>query len=412
MTPPLPRLVRAALLLAFLGAATPPACPPAAAAGDSAAVDEAPADAWPMFRGVLAGTGRSAARFRLPLAERWHRQLDKTAFDATPVIMGGRIFVGDLDGTFHCLALDDGRTLWTFKTDVGFPAAAAVSGDPAVVVVGDAAGMIRAFDAADGSLLWTHETGAEISGGPTLLPAEGGARVLVGSQDATLVCLSLADGGVAWKHTINDQIRCSPTVARTPDGERVFIAGCDGKLHIIDAVTGEATGAVPIDGPTGTTPAAADGRVFFGTEGGAFFAIDVLKREVAWRKQAGAAGQSYRSSAALADGLAIVGSRGRAVEAFSRADGERKWRLPLRGRVDAAPAVALATGPAADAGPARNVAIVADAAGTIVAIDVATGGPAWRFEAGGRFAAGPAIASGRVVIASEEGTVRCFRSAE
>jgi outer membrane protein assembly factor BamB len=101
------------------------------AEGGAEGGDEAAADAWPMFRGVLAGTGRSAARITLPLAERWHRQLEKTAFEATPVVSGGRIFVGDLDGTFHCLDLVDGKTVWSFKTDVGFPSAAAVSKKPA-----------------------------------------------------------------------------------------------------------------------------------------------------------------------------------------------------------------------------------------------------------------------------------------
>jgi outer membrane protein assembly factor BamB len=407
---------RRTLLVALLVAACPWRGGVAAEpAGAAAAFDAAPADAWPLARGCPAGTGRSATTLRLPLAESWTRRFDKTSFGATPIVAAGAVYVGDLDGTFHALAADTGEPRWTFRTEAGgFPSSAAWMDDGRrpLVIVGDDTGVVRGLDAATGELAWEYETDGEISGGPTVLHTADGIRVLVGSQDASLACLDAAGGRVIWKHSIADQIRCSPTVARTPDGERVFIAGCDGKLHIIDAVTGEATGAVPIDGPTGTTPAAADGRVFFGSEGGAFFAIDVLKREVAWRKQAGAAGQSYRSSAALADGLAIVGSRGRAVEAFSRADGERKWRLPLRGRVDAAPAVALATGPAADAGPARNVAIVADAAGTIVAIDVATGEPAWRFEAGGRFAAGPAIASGRVVIASEEGTVRCFRSAE
>ena len=411
MTPPLPRPVRAALLLAFLGAATPPACLPAAAAGDSAAIDEAPADAWPMFRGVLAGTGRSAARFRLPLAERWHRQLDKTAFDATPVIRGGRIFVGDLDGTFHCLALDDGRTLWTFKTDVGFPAAAAVSGDPAVVVVGDAAGMIRAFDAADGSLLWTHETGAEISGGPTLLPAEGGARVLVGSQDATLVCLSLADGAVAWKHTINDQIRCSPTVA----AGKVLLAGCDGRLHVIDALTGAEEVEVPIDGPTGTTPAAAGDRALFGSEGGVFWAIDVSAGKPAWKIAPQGAGQAYRSSAAIAGDLAIVGTRGRSVEAMTIADGERRWRQPMRGRVDASPVVIhlddghLDDGHLDDGQSGDRLAVaVADSAGKIALLGTTDGERLWEFDAGNGFTASAAVAGGCLVLASGDGTVWCF----
>jgi outer membrane protein assembly factor BamB len=190
----------------------------------------------------------------------------------------------------------------------------------------------------------------------------------------------------------------------------VFIAGCDGKLHVIDVATGAATGAVAIDGPTGTTPAATGDRVFFGTEGGGFFAIDVVKQEVAWRIQSAVPGQSYRSSAALTETFAIVGSRGRAIEAFRLTDGGRVWRTPLRGRVDAAPVIVMAKDNAT--GAQREVAIVADAAGKIVVVDAATGAKAWEFDAGGRFDAGAAVASGRVVIASDDGTVWCFASGD
>ena len=407
-------MIRCSLFVALLMAACPlPGIP--AAEPVAADFDAAPADAWPLARGCPAGTGRSVARLRLPLAEGWTRRFEKTSFGATPIVAAGSVYVGDLDGTFHALAADSGETRWTFRTEAaGFPSSAAWTdiGPRPLVIVGDETGVVRALDAATGALAWEYETEGEISGGPTVLRTAAGGRVLVGSQDASLACLDAAAGTVLWKHSIADQIRCSPTVARTADGDRIFIAGCDGKLHVIDAASGAETGSVPIDGPTGTTPALAGDRVFFGTEGGGFFAIDVLKRQVAWRKQAGAAGQSYRSSAAIVDGLAIVGSRAKAVEAFALADGERKWRLPTRGRVDASPAVALATGPEAGAGAARNVAIVVDAAGTILAIDAVSGEPAWRFEAGGRFAAGPAIAAGRVFIASEDGTILCLRSAE
>jgi outer membrane protein assembly factor BamB len=274
-----------------------------------------------------------------------------------------------------------------------------------LVIVGDDTGVVRAFDAATGKVAWEYETDGEISGGPTILPtAGGGGRVLVGSQDASLSCLNLADGKPLWKHSIADQIRCSPTVAETPAGDRVFIAGCDGKLHVIDAATGEETAAVPIGGPTGTTPAAAGDRVFFGTEGGGFFAIDFAAGRAAWDVQPAAAGQAYRSSAAVAGDLVIVGSRGRAVEAFARADGARRWRQPMRGRVDASPVVVEAD----VAGRRLPVAVVADAAGRVAALDVATGAPAWEFDAGGGFDAGAAVADGRVVIASGKGTLWCF----
>ena len=362
--------------------------------------EEAPADAWPMMRGTLAGTGRSVTRLSFPLVEAWHRTFDKSAFEATPVVAGATIYIGDLDGTFHAIALDTGETRWTFKTDVGFPAAAAVSTDTAVplVVVGDAEGIVRAIDRETGHVRWEYRTEAEISGGPTIMASDDGPRVLVGSQDATLACLRLVDGMAVWRHEITDQIRCSPTVAEGV----VFVAGCDGNLHVINATTGNESAAVPIDGPTGTTPAAHDGRVFFGTEGGIFYGIDVAPAKEAWRTATGVKGRAYRSSAAIAGDLAIVGSRGRAIEAFSQTDGSQRWRHPMRGRVDASPLVVhVGDGD-------REAIVVGDSAGRIVAVDAASGIPIWEFDAGGDFVGGAAVADGRVVLAGGDGTIWCF----
>jgi len=392
----------------------------AAGAWQSAAVraadpDAAPADAWPMARGSLAGTGRSAATLRLPLAEAWRRDFDKTAFAATPVIADGTVYVGDLDGGFHALDLATGESRWTRRVDdAGFTSSAALAADAALpLVVGDDVGIVRGLDRATGETRWEYATEGEISGGPTILGAAAGPRVLVGSQDASLSCLDLGTGKLLWKHSIADQIRCAPTVARTPAGDRVFLAGCDGRLHVLDATTGKGVAAVEIGGPTGTTPAVSGNLVLFGTEGGAFFAINFLEPAVAWRKQPATNAQAYRSSAAVVGDLAIVGSRGRAVEAFVSADGTTRWRQPRRGAVDASPVVVTATGGAVDPAAAeRPVAIVADAKGTVAALEAATGEPAWEFEAGGGFGAGAAVAEGRVVIASDDGTVWCFRSAE
>jgi outer membrane protein assembly factor BamB len=419
-------------------AAAPAADTPAPAQTPARAVDQvAPPEAWPLARGGAASTGRSAATLRLPLAESWHREFPRTAFGAPPVIAGGTIYLGDLDGTFHALALDSGETRWTFTAEAaGFPSAAAVSIDPELplVVVGDDAGIVRALDTKTGAVRWTHETGGEISGGPTILTAgltagltaeliagharsgdaepTAGAeqRVLVGSQDASLSCLRLADGAVVWTHSITDQIRCGPTVVEHDGAPLVLIAGCDGKLHVIDAATGAARAGVPIDGPTGTTPAAdAEGRAYFGTEGGAFFAIDVATEAVAWRVSSVPAGQSYRSSAALADDVAIVGSRGRAVEAFARADGTRVWRQPLRGRVDASPVVVGISGDPAP--PGGLAALATDAAGTIVVLDAGSGERLWQFDAGSGSSGGAAVAADRMVVATDQGTVWCWESA-
>ena len=391
------RVARRAIALAFL-VATASVCP-------AADVAEAPADAWPMFRGTAEGTGRSAAVLPLPLEPRWQQQVSELGFDATPVVADGVIYVGDLDGILYAINLADGSVRWQVSGSLGYTSAAAVCGD--VIVVGDIDGMVRGLSAADGATLWTHESAGEISGGPTVLSAEGDLplRVLVGSQDATLVCLAAADGRVLWSHTIADQIRCSPTVA----AGRVFLAGCDGKLHVIDTGDGTAVGEVPIDGPTGTTPAAFEQQVYFGTEGGSFFAINVAEPGVRWQMQPAAGGQAYRSSAGLGTGeagpLAIVGSRGRVVEAFGLADGDRAWRQRLRGRVDGSPIVLRV---AAGSASPEEVAVVGDAAGTIAALRTTDGEILWEFDAGSGFVASPAVAEGRLILATDDGTVWCF----
>jgi outer membrane protein assembly factor BamB len=383
------------------------ACLVGTAAADES--DTAPADAWPMARGSLAGTGRSAATLAVPLREAWRREFAGAGFAAVPVIDDGTVYLGDLDGRFHALDLITGETRWTRTIEqAGFPSAAAVADDPRLpLVVGDDLGIVRGLDRGTGETRWEYATEGEISGGPTVLPHPSGPRVLVGSQDASLSCLDLATGRRLWTLSITDQIRCGPTVARTADGDRVFLAGCDGRLHVIDATDGKELAAVEIGGPTGTTPAVSDGLVLFGTEGGDFFAIDFGAASVAWQKRPRNSAQAYRSSAAVAAGLAIVGTRGRAVEAFATASGEPAWRRPLPGRVDASPVVV-----GLGSGEPRQAAVVADTRGTIALLDVASGEPVWEFEAGGGFSGGAAVAAGRVVIAADDGTLWCFASAD
>ena len=104
----------------------------------------------------------------------------------------------------------------------------------------------------------------------------------------------------------------------------------------------------------------------------------------------------------MAGEVAIVGTRGRAVEAFAIADGARRWRQGTRGRVDASPVVVHLD----DSG--ATGAIVADSAGKIALLRTTDGEKLWEFDAGGGFTASPAVADGSLVIPSVDGTVWCF----
>ena len=91
---------------------------------EEAPVAEADAGSWPMARGCVEGSGRSGSTVTLPLREEWQRRFDGTAFEATPIVADGTVYVGDLDCTFHALSLATGETRWSFKGEAGFSAAA------------------------------------------------------------------------------------------------------------------------------------------------------------------------------------------------------------------------------------------------------------------------------------------------
>ncbi|MBT4157793.1 MAG: PQQ-binding-like beta-propeller repeat protein [Planctomycetaceae bacterium] len=377
----------------------------------SSAQDAAGPEAWPMFRGTPTGSGRSSVVLQLPLEEQWHRRFEGGAFTATPVINANTIYLGDLDGHFMALSLHDGKTLWRFdSTNSGFPSAAAVSTKPKYpfVVVGDDLGVIRCMNSNSGKVVWTLSMEGEISGGPTILNVSEIPTVLIGSQDATLICLRVTDGEILWKHEIADQIRCSPTVDDSKDSKRVFLAGCDSTLHILNVVNGETVAEIPLGGPTGTTPSIMGSDVFFGTEGGRFFAVNFLEEKIQWQTGADSQKPAYRSSATTIGDLVFVGSRGRAVEAFNRADGSLCWRHPMRSRVDASPvAVRVRDEKSSTDEPTESI-IVADTAGEIKMLQNHDGSECWEFSAGGGFSGSPAVVRDRVVLASDDGVIWCF----
>ena len=141
-----------------------------------------------------------------------------------------------------------------------------------------------------------------------------------------------------------------------------------------------------------------------------FWAIDVSAGKPAWKIAPQGAGQAYRSSAAIAGDLAIVGTRGRSVEAMTIADGERRWRQPMRGRVDASPVVIHLDDGRPDDGQGgdRLAVAVADSAGKIALLGTTDGERLWEFDAGNGFTASAAVAGGCLVLASGDGTVWCF----
>ena len=351
------------------------------------------ADDWPVVRGDVRGTAVAQTALSDRLEVLWKHQASNDAgFDATAVVADGVIYVGDSAGTFYAIRLVDGTALWKKEfADGSFAAGAAVADDR--VFVGDLNGVVRCLSIADGDEQWSAKVEGEIYAGPT----PHGDAVLVTSELGTLTCLRTEDGHQRWQFCIDAPLRCSPSLA----AGRVMLAGCDSLLHVINAADGKETATVQIDGPTGSTPAMRDQRVYFGTEGGTFFAIDVPESNgppptVAWTFRDPRRGQPIRAAAAITEDLVVFGSQGKAIYGLNPDNGDVKWTLPTRSRVESSPVVA------------GQRVVAATTAGKIYLLDTATGQAKWEYDAGGSFTASPAVVDGRIILGNTDGTLYCF----
>ncbi|MEX2091507.1 MAG: PQQ-binding-like beta-propeller repeat protein [Pirellulales bacterium] len=354
------------------------------------------ADDWHFVRRDTAGSGVAEGPISKKLDVLWTYQAGGDAgFEATAIVDNDIIYIGDNYGTFHSVLLDDGRGIWKQQfPDTAFLAGAAW--DEGTLYVGDANGMVSALSIEDGHEIWHTEIEGEVYAGPTTR----GDDVLVTCEAGSLTCFHKATGEKRWDFKIEAPLRCTPTIA----AGQILLAGCDSQLHLIDAATGKETNKIAIDAPTGATAAFHMDRVYFGTEGGSFYAIELppggAAPKVLWTVRDPERGQPIRSAAAVTDKLVVYGAQGKAIYARNPATGDVEWKVPTRSRVDSSPVIA------------GNQVVVATERGVLYVLDAATGAINWQFDAGGSFTASPVVVEGKIIIGNGDGTLYCFGPAK
>ena len=340
---------------------------------------------WPLFRNNVQANGVATDTLVDQPQLLWKKTFKDAAFESTPAIAAGVIYIGGLDGPVRALKLDTGEQLWEFTTDLGFKAPASFHAGK--IFIGDCDGAMFCLDAATGKKVWSVTTNAEINAGANFYRD----RVLFGSQDGTLFCCQAADGKELWKYSIENQIQCTPTIVEN----RVFLAGCDGKFHVIDIDSGKAVVELPIHDPTNSTPAADGDMVYFGTQGASFLGVNWKKPEIVWtytpRRKS-----PFQSSAAIKDGIVVTGGRDRQIHALDAQSGTLLWSFPTKTQVDGSPVIV----------GERMFVGIGD--GRVVALRLKDGEKLWDYEAGGGFTGSPAVAAGCLVIANDDGTLYCF----
>ena len=320
----------------------------------------------------------------------------------SPTIAGGRIFLSGDAGRVVALALDGGRTLWTFPTGASLRSTPAVA-DGKVYVGGGDSGVFYALDAATGTPVWSFPTGDRLTyATPTVV--DGTVYFGTGWGEGNggwVYALDAETGALRWKTFVGAEIYFAPAVG----GGRVYAASYEAqRLVALDAVTGTELWSLDRENDSfAAMPTYSDGRVYaatnnFDTGVGSVLAIDAGSGALVW--EAKGHGDGAGNAPIAFAGLVIAGSSANNwVAAYDRDTGERRWVAPIGSAIS-------------------NSQLVAD--GVVVggsqqdhrawALDAYSGSLLWEDTLSDNVLSAPALADGRLVVADRSGVVRAYEA--
>jgi eukaryotic-like serine/threonine-protein kinase len=155
---------------------------------------------------------------------RW-RFKAKRAVTGAPLLQGGVLYFGSVDGMVYALEEGSGWAMWKFRTGRAVISSPVIVGN--VLYIGSADHHLYAIDTRGGRELWRYETGDQVNS----TPAVYNGTVYVGSVDGYAYALDAGNGRLKWRFHSGGAITSSPVVR----GEIVYIGSTDHYLYALSA---------------------------------------------------------------------------------------------------------------------------------------------------------------------------------
>jgi len=357
--------------------------------GGGSGLAAAPAADWPLFRGDRQLTGVASAALPAELKPIWtHRAA--AGIETSAVVAGGLVYVGTLGGALQAVSLETGAVAWTYEA--GSPLKSSPSVFDGAVYVGDESGELHCVDAAAGKRRWIFRTEGAIASSANL----AGDLIVFGSEDNNVYAVTAKEGRLAWKVATGGYVYGTPAVFESGGAMMILSAGCDGFLRLVRARDGEVISKLELGGYVGASPAVRADRAWVGTFENSVLGIDLKGPRLLWSFSNPERQFPFYASAAVTDGLVVIGGRDRTVHALEPATGKVLWSHVTRAKVDSSPVIA------------GDRVFAANAAGDLFALGLGSGQMLWQFETGAAILGSPAIAGGRLVIGNADGVLHAF----
>jgi outer membrane protein assembly factor BamB len=186
---------------------------------------------WPQLNHDPQHTGYTPEQVDPPYCYAWKWNAVPFASRVQPIVKGGRLFIGSLNGRFYARSASTGEALWNYETGGPIRHTAAATGN--LVITGSYDGYTYALDAASGALRWRVFTGSSAT---APLVDESRQRVIVASTYGDLTALNLNNGSLAWQFHTETAILTSPSLST--DGSLIFLGSEAVKAMAVSAQSG------------------------------------------------------------------------------------------------------------------------------------------------------------------------------
>jgi outer membrane protein assembly factor BamB len=153
------------------------------------------------------------------------------AIISSPLLLDGKIYIGSVGGTLHCIDKEKGQIVETFQFNGGRPLKAGFRSNPV----------------SDGKLLY------------------------ISCYDHNMYAVDPNTGMSLWVFTTTQKLEAAPVIM----GGKIYLANWAGRIYCIDKESGQENWFYDVKSSVRCTPAAFDGKLYFGDEEGNFYCLKV-----------------------------------------------------------------------------------------------------------------------------------------
>ncbi len=372
--------------------------------------------------GISSGHNGAHLSLNLPLRKLWSAKIESVDNNLNqlpqPVIAGGRVLALGGDGVLNAFDLETGSRLWSAELNPDeqniYPGiAGGVAASDTIVAAHISRNSLSVMDIATGALLWDVTHDMALRGGPTIIGTE---LIAVTDMDGRVFVYQLADGTLFWQRTglpVNTIIYGATSPAF--NANELVLAGAGGEVSVHQIQTGDILWTDTLASLLPNTPLESlgdilahpvhDGRqVYVISQAGRFAAFDAQSGFMAWEHPFAGSQLPWIAG----DSVYLVTLTGRLVS-LRLSDGMIRWVSKLKGALPEGKAVS-------DDGPIYLGPIVASGQvlllsqnGQISRFDAMNGNALGSTSIGGSFDTPPTAASGYFVTLSSSGNLTVMR---